>query len=43
VSKGVEDRGLRDMKTFLKDIRESFHLGTIADSKMTVAPVSDVR
>lgn len=31
------------MYTFLKEMRESFHLGTIADSKMTVTPVSLVR
>jgi hypothetical protein len=36
-------RGRREMNTFLNEIRESFHFGTIADSKMMVTPVSAVR
>ena len=35
--------GRLEMYTFLNERRESFHLGTMADSKMIVMPVSDVR
>lgn len=33
----------REMKTFWKQMRDDDHLGTMADSKMTVTPVSAVR
>jgi len=38
-----EEEGRLEMYTFLKDIEESFHLGTIADSKIIETPVSEVR